>query len=91
MRAGPPLRSVILFVASCLAGCSTSGAPSFDLFGAFFPAWLLCGVVGIAGAGIARVAFVSTGLANTLPYQLAVCTGIGVMTAVLVWLVGFGR
>jgi hypothetical protein len=84
--------SAFVFLASSsLGGCSASGAPSFDLFGAFFPAWLLCGVVGIAGAGIARIAFVSTGLANTLPYQLAVCTAIGVMTAVLVWLVGFGR
>jgi hypothetical protein len=89
MRTGS--RSAILLVASCLAGCSTGGAPSFDLFGAFFPAWLLCGVIGVAGAAIARVAFVGTGLANTLPYQLAVCTAIGVIAAVMVWFVGFGR
>jgi hypothetical protein len=73
-----------------LTGCSGS-APSFDLFGAFFPAWLLCGIVGVAGAIVARVVFVSTGLSNTLPYQLAVCTAIGVITALLVWLVGFGH
>jgi hypothetical protein len=91
MKAVPQVRSVALFVASCLTGCSTNGAPSFDLFGAFFPAWLLCGMVGIAGAVIARVVFVSTGLANTLPYQLAVCTAIGVIAAVFVWLVGFGH
>jgi hypothetical protein len=89
MRAGP--RLLIIVVTSCLAGCSTSGAPSFDLFGAFFPAWLLCGVIGIAGAAIARMAFVGTGLATTLPYQLAVCAAIGVITAVFIWLVGFGR
>jgi hypothetical protein len=74
-----------------LGGCSAAGAPSFDLFGAFFPAWLLCGIIGIAGAAVARVVFVSTGLANTLPYQLAVCTAIGVITALLFWLVGFGH
>ena len=85
-------RSALLYLATvCLSGCSTGGAPSFDLFGAFFPAWLLCGVIGIAAAGIARVAFVSTGLSNTLPYQLAVCTSIGVSVALLVWLFGFGR
>ena len=82
---------VPLFLLSiCLSGCSGSGAPSFDLFGAFFPAWLLCGVIGVAGAGIARAAFVGSGLANVLPSQLAVCTAIGVIAAVLVWLVGFG-
>ena len=84
-------RALIVLMSFSLGGCSTGGAPSFDLFGAFFPAWLLCGVVGIAGAVAARVAFVSSGVANTLPYQLAVCTAIGVITALLFWLVGFGH
>ena len=79
------------FTYMTLTGCSAGGAPSFDLFGAFFPAWLLCGVIGIAGAVVARVVFVSTGLAHTLPYQLAVCTAIGVITALVVWLAGFGH
>src|SRR6202044_3317595 len=74
-----------------LTGCSAGGAPSFTLFGAFFPAWLLCGLIGVVGAIVARVVFVSTGLAHTLPYQLAVCTAIGVITALLAWLVGFGH
>lgn len=84
-------RALIALMSFSLGGCSTGGAPSFDLFGAFFPAWLLCGIVGIAGAVAARVAFVGSGVANTLPYQLAVCTAIGVITALLFWLVGFGH
>ncbi len=86
-----PASALLCLACVCLGGCSLSGAPSFDLFGAFFPAWLLCGVIGIAGAAIARVAFVGTGLSNALPYQLAVCTAIGVITAILVWLLAFGR
>jgi len=82
---------LIFLVSLSLPGCSTGGAPSFDLFGAFFPAWLLCGMVGIAGAVVARVAFVSSGLANSLPYQLAVCTAIGVIAALLFWLISFGH
>ena len=74
-----------------LTSCSWGGAPSFDLFGAFFPAWLLCGVVGIVGAVAARITFVTVGVANTLPYQLAVCTAIGATIALVFWLVGFGR
>jgi len=88
-----PTRSAgvfIFLVSCCLSGCS-AGAPSFDLFGAFFPAWLLCGVIGIVAAGAARIAFISNGLANALPYQLAVCTAIGVIAALAVWLIGFGR
>jgi hypothetical protein len=83
--------ALLSFASMTLTGCSAGSAPSFDLFGAFFPAWLLCGLIGIVGAIVARVVFVSTGLAHTLPYQLAVCTAIGVITALLVWLIGFGH
>jgi hypothetical protein len=94
MRRSPttPKKMAIIFIASAyLGGCSSVGAPSFDLFGAFFPAWLLCGVIGIAGAGAARVAFVGSGLANSIPFQLFVCTAIGVIAAILPWLLFFGR
>src|ERR1700683_299382 len=83
--------ALLSFECMTLTGCSWGSAPSFDLFGAFFPAWLLCGIIGIAGAVAARLVFVNTGLANTLPDQLAVCTAIGVIAALLVWLVGFGH
>jgi len=92
VTASSRLASTLIVLGSFfLVGCSTAGAPSFDLFGAFFPAWLLCGMVGIAGAVVARVAFVSSGVANTLPYQLAVCTAIGAITALLFWFIGFGH
>jgi hypothetical protein len=74
-----------------LAGCSAAGAPSFDLFGAFFPAWMICGLIGIVGAIAARAAFVGAGLSNVIPFQLFVCTAIGVIAAVLTWLLWFGR
>ena len=86
-----PASGLLCLVCVCLGGCSASGATSFDLFGAFFPAWLLCGAIGIVGAAVARLAFVSSGLSDELPYQLALCTAIGVITAVLFWLVAFGQ
>jgi hypothetical protein len=85
-----PGHVVLGFAALALGGCST-GAPSFVLFGAFFPAWMLCGTVGIIGAGIARAAFVASGLSNVLPYQLFVCSAVGVIVALFVWLIGFGQ
>jgi hypothetical protein len=53
-----------------LGGCASQGAPSFILFGAYFPAWIFCAVIGIAGALGARIAMVATGLSETLPSQL---------------------
>jgi len=96
VRGRPKLPSVsgTLIIASLqlvLTSCSSGSAPSFTLFGAFFPAWLLCGIIGIVGAAVARIAFVSTGLSNTLPYQLFVCAAAGVIVAVLTSFIWFGR
>src|SRR5271154_1204433 len=41
-----------------VAGCSR--APSFNLLGSFFPAWLLCGLIGIGLAVAVRLFFVRT-------------------------------
>lgn len=68
-----------------------TGAPSFSLFGAFFPAWMFCALIGIIGAILARAAMVSSGLAKFLPFQLFVCAAIGLILALLVWLIWFGQ
>ncbi|WP_347469462.1 hypothetical protein [Burkholderia stagnalis] len=73
-----------------LAGCASRGAPSYVLFGAYFPLWLASAVIGVIGAIVAHRVFVATGWAATVPYQLAVCTAIGLVIAVLVWLTGTG-
>jgi hypothetical protein len=41
------------------------------------------------GAGVARAAFVAGGLSD-LPYQLFVCTAVGVIVALTIWFIGFG-
>jgi hypothetical protein len=78
-----------LFLAGMTLG-GLSASPSFEIGGAFFPAWMLCALIGIFGGISARVIFVATGLAYALPHQLAVCTAIAVITGVLAWLIGFG-
>jgi hypothetical protein len=86
------VRALILPLVSCsLAGCANRGAPSYSLFGAFFPAWMFCAVLGIFAAIGARVIFVVTGLSSVLPFQLFVCISIGVCFAVLAWLFWFGQ
>jgi hypothetical protein len=81
----------VLGLPLALCGCSQAGAPSIELFGAFFPAWLLCAVLGIFVAFGARMIFAARGLTDVLPLQLVVCTSIGLIFALLVWLFWFGR
>jgi len=81
---------LIIFASVLLNGCSAAGAPSFELFGAFFPAWLFCGLIGLVASGAAHGLFVGVGLSNLLPYQLFVCVAIGVIAACFAWLLWFG-
>mgnify|MGYP002479646911 FL=1 len=73
-----------------LAGCTTHHAPSFSLMGAYFPSWMLCGMVGIAVAVGLRVAFVAAGVDAFLSLRLFTYVSLGIIAALLVWLVGFG-
>jgi hypothetical protein len=82
--------AVAPIVSVVLSGC-VKGAPSFTLFGAYFPAWLFCAVFGVLAAIGARVAFITLGKSSILPFQLLVCTSIGLTFAFLSWLLWFGR
>jgi hypothetical protein len=83
--------TLLSMIALGLAGCASRASPSWTLFGAYFPAWLLCGLLGVFGALAARFGFVATGLATVIPFQIWVCTAIGIMVASLCWLVWLGQ
>ncbi|ACK51130.1 conserved hypothetical protein [Methylocella silvestris BL2] len=74
-----------------LGGCETQGAPQFILFGAYFPGWMFCALLGIFGAIGARILMVISGLSGVLPYQLFICIAVGLVIAVACWLFWFGR
>ncbi len=73
----------------CPAGCSQ--APSQNIVGSFFPAWMLCAAIGLAAAAVCRVILGAVGLdkqllAPPLGY-LAVATAV----TLFVWLYRFGQ
>lgn len=71
-----------------LGGCA-GGAPSLVIFGAYFPAWLLSAMFGVAGALCAR--FVIALYRLETPYLLFVCLSAGIVAGCLFWLVLYGR
>jgi hypothetical protein len=91
IRRRPVSTCVLALPLLSLCGCSEAGAPSFDIFGAFFPAWLLCALLGIFVALGARLVFAARNLVDVLPFQLSVCTSLGAISALLVWFICFGR
>jgi len=50
--------------AGTLSGCSR--APSFNILGSYFPAWIVCGVIGILLAVAVRLFFVRINLEDEL-------------------------
>ncbi len=78
--------TVLLVSCTALCGC----APAFNFFGAYFPAWMLCAGIGIASAIGARLIFVAKALNGALPFQLLLCSAIGMIVGVFSWLVLFG-
>ncbi|HEY0270269.1 MAG TPA: YtcA family lipoprotein [Sphingomonas sp.] len=83
---------VLLIGAACgLGGCAARGAPSFALFGAYFPGWLFCALIGVAGAIATRIGIGAAGLSDAVPAQLLVCTAVAVIAAGLCWLLWLGR
>ena len=78
-RAAKTLATFGLLLA--LAGCGVRGAPSFILFGAYFPAWMFCALVGILGAIGVRVVVVAAELSDDPAFQLFVCVSAGLIIA----------
>ena len=69
----------------------THALPSFNVFGTFFPAWMLCALIGIGGAIVAfKVvsALHATGFLR-VPLIFYPCVALAITS--LVWLGWYGR
>jgi len=66
-------------------------SPTLDLFGSYFPAWMLCAVVGILTAVIIRQALVVSGIGEYVIAPLLTYAGLAISATLLVWLVWFGH
>jgi hypothetical protein len=73
----------------CLAACGRS--PAQDMFGSFFPAWMLCTAAGIVCAVILRQALATFGISQYLIVPPLTYLCIAVAGTLLVWLLWFGH
>ncbi|SHG99718.1 Uncharacterised protein family protein [Kaistia soli DSM 19436] len=82
----------LILTSTLLSGCVLHvGAPSIALFGAYFPAWLACALVGILGAVLVRLVLIPLGIDDMLPIRLPVYVALAAAIGFSVSLVGFGR
>jgi YtcA family len=79
--------SVLSSAMPVIAGCSR--APSFNLLGSFFPAWILCGVIGILLAVVMRLFFVRVKLEDQLKPLILVYPCLAAFFTFSLWLLFF--
>lgn len=68
-------------------GCSR--APSFNILGSFFPAWILCGVIGILLTVGVRVLFVRAKFEERLSPLIVVYPCLALFFTFSIWLLFF--
>ncbi len=66
-------------------------APTMDLFGSYFPAWMLCAVIGIFTAVIIRQILAVAGINDYVVAPLLTYAGLAVSATLLTWLLWFGH
>jgi hypothetical protein len=64
------LRIAAVLGLAVLPGCD--GAPSINLLGSFFPGWMLCMIIGVAGCLVTRQIFIKTNIEPHLHPRLLV-------------------
>jgi YtcA family len=75
----------LLLVAPLLSSCSR--APSVDVLGSFFPAWLVCFIVAIALTALVRLALLRLQVKAALP--LLVYPSLAALFTFVLWLIFF--
>jgi hypothetical protein len=78
-------RAVLAPAVGLLAGCN--GAPSRNILGSYFPSWMVCALVGLGVALLARMLFRVTGLLDELPVPFVVMLSIACATTFALWLI----
>jgi hypothetical protein len=82
---GLPRVAIALPVAAC------SYSPTMDLLGSYFPAWMLCAVIGIVASIIIRQILAVAGINDYVVAPLLTYAALAVSATLLAWLLWFGH
>jgi len=72
-----------------VSGCNSS--PTLDLFGSYFPAWMLCAAIGVAAAVVIHQVLGVAGINDYVVAPLLTYAGLAVSATLLIWLLWFGH
>lgn len=78
---------LVLFAVTPLAGCAHS--PTLDVLGSYFPAWMVCIILGLCLTVVSRQLLIGLKLNPHLRPAGLVYLCMTVLWTMIVWLVGF--
>jgi hypothetical protein len=81
--------SIGILIAARFLHTGCSRAPSFNILGSFFPAWILCGVIGIILTAIVRYVFLRTKFEQELSPLILVYPCLAALFTFTLWLILF--
>ena len=76
-------------IALPVAACSYS--PTMNLLGSYFPAWMLCAVIGIGASVIIRQILAVAGINDYVVAPVLTYAALAVSATLLAWLLWFGH
>lgn len=84
----PPRKTLLLSVPLLLlSGCAFS--PTLDVYGSYFPAWIVCIVTGIVITVIARLLLVAGGINEHLRFKFVLYCCTALFFTLALWLIFF--
>ena len=66
------------------------GPPRINIVGSFFPSWILCGLIGIAAAFLARRLLVRAGIDPYVGPRVLFYPSLAILVTLVLWLTLFG-
>ena len=88
-RCYAPLTLWRVAIALPVAACNY--APTMDLLGSYFPAWMLCAAIGVVAAVIIRQILAVAGINDYVVAPLLTYAALAVSATLLAWLLWFGH
>lgn len=79
-----------LLLAACMSLCGCAGSPTQNVFGSFFPSWMVCALAGLVFAAVMHRVFGAIGIDQALPAPLLVYLSLAVAFTFATWLIWLG-
>lgn len=67
-----------------------AGSPTQNVFGSFFPSWMVCALAGLVFAAVMHRVFAAVGIDKALPAPLLVYLSLAVAFTFATWLIWLG-